>query len=84
MMSCQKFTELVEQQQQPTSKLSLWIKLQMKMHFLMCEGCRLYKKQSQKIDKWLTRKSPESQETGLSEQKKQQIIDFVKKNTPEV
>jgi len=49
ILSCLKATELIEKKLH--FKLSFKEKLQLKMHKMMCDACRLYEKQSALLEK---------------------------------
>ncbi|MGC9352235.1 MAG: hypothetical protein ACP5D9_00260 [Mariniphaga sp.] len=49
ILSCLKATELIEKKLH--FKLSFKEKLQLKMHKMMCDACRLYEKQSVLLEK---------------------------------
>lgn len=61
ILSCLKATELIEKKLH--FKLSFKEKLQLKMHKMMCDACRLYEKQSTLLEKGIEKQ----QETAFEE-----------------
>ena len=61
ILSCLKATELIEKKLH--FKLSFKEKLQLKMHKMMCDACRLYEKQSALLEKGIEKQ----QETTFEE-----------------
>jgi hypothetical protein len=68
MLSCVKATELMEQKQYVP--LSFKQKVQLRMHVGMCSGCRNYRKQTELINKLLSKTFNASSEFDTTELEK--------------
>lgn len=83
MLSCRKATELMEKKTH--TELGPIENIQLFMHKQMCDGCRLYEKQSQIIDHLLRKKStpPDAPDKAiqktLSEEVKYRIVKELEK-----
>ena len=78
--SCKITTELIDKQQ--LTPLSLKEKLQLKAHKAMCNACNAYEKQSNLINikiKSFFGDKPQSPKSKLSTDKKNEIINKIKK-----
>lgn len=76
---CKEATELVVKNEITT--LSLHEKLAMKFHLLICKVCRIFKNQSEEINKILIREDHSGENNVLSEQKKQECNSLIKNLT---
>lgn len=77
-LSCKKASYLIEKKQ--IDELSVIENIQMKMHISMCEICKMYEKQSGLVHGYLFNYSQKNvKETTLSNEKKSEIIDELKK-----
>ena len=54
MISCKKSTELICQSLD--RPLTLWEKMQLRFHLLMCRGCKAFQKQSEALDRLIERR----------------------------
>lgn len=83
MYTCKKVTELIEKEQ--SEPLSFFVKIRLKMHLMMCDACRAYKKQSQNLSIWLkNKKGANTDKIGLSADAKQQMIKKIEKKRSEL
>lgn len=71
ILSCLKATELIEKKLH--FKLSFKEKLQLKMHKMMCDACRLYEKQSALLEKGIEKQQEETFEEIDIEKLKKEI-----------
>lgn len=79
MLSCKRATELVEKKS--VDSLSFTENLQLNLHTMFCKTCKAYEKQSQAIDKtlskWMKNKE-EKTSVHLSENIKSKILKEIK------
>ncbi len=72
-VSCEKATELVEKKM--AFKLSFSEKFQLGMHLAMCNRCKRYKRQSEKMDSLFEQKSTNPpQKLELTPEQKEEIL----------
>lgn len=71
ILSCLKATELIEKKLH--FKLSYKEKLQLKVHKMMCDACRLYEKQSALLEKAIEKQQEEKVEEIDIEKLKKEI-----------
>ena len=65
MISCKKSTELICQSLD--RPLTLWEKMQLRFHLLMCRGCKAFQKQSQALDRLIERRFHDLSDENLAE-----------------
>ena len=70
-MSCQKTSYILEKEQ--VSKISLWEKISMKFHLMICSLCRKYKSDSKILGRILKGLHHHETEHHLSEKEKLEL-----------
>ena len=65
MLSCEEVAKLVSQQ--PERKLSLWQRLNMRLHLLACSACCTYQHQIKALNKLISRRFSCDRKSDVSE-----------------
>ena len=71
MLKCQHITELASKQFE--KNLSIWQRMEMKMHLWMCKHCYLYVKHLKFIQKVAEKINQNKKNTGLSDEARERI-----------